>query len=348
MKKILFSIALILVVVVGIAGWIFLGSATGFSAAREYLYVPTGAATKEAVLDSLEKNKLVTNLTAFSFLANRLGYWETIKPGRYEIKKGSSLVDIVRNLHNGKQAPVNLIITKLRTKEDFARLAGNKFEFDAAQMLRFLNSADSLKQFHADTSSAMWPVLPDTYTFLWNTTPSFVYERLYQESKKFWNKERIAKAARLNLSPEQAYTLASIVEEETNNNDEKDTIASVYLNRIKAGMYLGADPTLKYALRDFSIKWIHGAMLDVVSPYNTYKNKGLPPGPICTPSRRTIEEVLNAPATSYLYFVANSAFNGTHLFSTNFQEHLAKARAFQLEDKRRREARQQIDAANKK
>ena len=122
--------------------------------------------------------------------------------------------------------------------------------------------------------------------------------------------------------------------------EEKDTIASVYINRLRSGMPLGADPTIKFALKDFSITWVRGEMLDVISPYNTYRNKGLPPGPICTPSKKTIDEVLKAPPTSYLYFVASSAFNGTHLFSNTYAEHLLKAKAYQVEDKRRREAKE--------
>jgi UPF0755 protein len=243
-------------------------------------------------------------------------------------------------LRNGTQADVKLVITKLRTKEDFARLAGNRLEFDSTKMWKFLNTNDSLSKFGVDSSTSMYHILPDTYTFLWNTTPASVYQKLYNESKKFWNDERKASAQALGLSPLQAYTLASIVEEETNAAEEKDTIASVYLNRLKAGMPLGADPTIKFALKDFAIKWIHGEMLSVSSPYNTYQNKGLPPGPICTPSKATINEVLKAPQTPYFYFVASSAFNGTHLFSATYAEHLVKAKAYQAEDKRRREAKE--------
>lgn len=330
--------------VAGIGAWIFFGAATGFTGNKAYLYIGSTAATKEAVLDSLKKNHLITSTTAFDFMAGRFGYWNHIKPGKYEIKKGSSLVTIIRTLRNGQQAPVNLVITKLRTKEDLARLAGTRFEFDSLQMISLLNSNEGLKNYGTDTLTAMWVVLPDTYTFIWNTTPAVVYQKLCDESKKFWTDERKNKAVALGLSPAEAYTLASIVEEETNHNEEKDTIASVYLNRIKKGMALGADPTLKFALHDFSIKWIHGDMLNVASPYNTYRNKGLPPGPICTPSKKTIEAVLSTPPTTYLYFVANSAFNGTHLFSATFEEHVQKARAYQAEDKRRRELKKQLTA----
>jgi len=336
MKKIIRIGFILLIILAGIGAWIFLGSATGFSSAKEYLYIPTDAANKEAVLDSLKKNKIITNISAFNFLANRLDYWKNIKPGRYEIKKGSSLLDIIRMMRNGRQSPVNLVITKLRTKEDFARFAGARFEFDSAQMISFLNNADSLKRFGADTVTALWPVLPDTYTFLWSTSPSGVYEKLHKESKKFWNNQRKAKAQAINLSPMEVYTLASIIEEETTNHNEKDTIASVYLNRLQKGMHLQADPTLKFAVRNFGLKRIAGEILKAVSPFNTYRNKGLPPGPICTPSRITIDAVLNPAKTSYLFFVANRKLNG-HLFSTTFEEHVKKANAYREEDKLRRE-----------
>ncbi|MDQ6610725.1 MAG: endolytic transglycosylase MltG [Bacteroidota bacterium] len=336
MKRIL-KIALLFVFVLGgSAAWIFLTSATGFNSAREYLYIRTNGATKQTILDSIKKNKIVTNISAFNFLASRFGYWEGIKPGKYEIKKGTSLLSIIRMLRNGNQVPVNLVITKLRTKEDFARFTGVRFEFDSSQMITFLNESDSLKKYDADTTTAIWNVLPDTYKFIWNTSPSVVYRKLYDESKKFWNEERKTKAFNLGLSPLEVYILASIIEEETTNNSEKDTIASVYLNRLKRGMPLGADPTLKYAVRNFALKRIAGDIMHVVSPYNTYKNKGLPPGPICTPSKLTIDKVLNAAQTSYLYFVANRKLNG-HLFSESFEEHIRKANLYREEDKKRRE-----------
>ena len=326
----------ILIIAIAIGAWIFLGSATGFSANNEYLYIRTNAATKEAVLDSLDKNNIITSTSAFNFLANSMGYWDKIKPGKYEISKGSSLLGIVRMLRNGQQSPVDLVITKFRTKEDFARFAAARFEFDSLEMIKFLNNPDSMKKFNADTTTAFCQILPDKYRYFWNSSPSVVYRKLFNESTKFWNKERKAKAETLSLSPSEVYTLASIIEEETTNNEEKDTIASVYLNRLKKGMPLQADPTLKYAVRNFSLKRIAGDILQVASPYNTYRTKGLPPGPICTPSKITIDAVLNSAQTNYLYFVANRGLTG-HLFSQSFEEHVKKASAYRQEDKLRRE-----------
>ncbi|MFL5739933.1 MAG: endolytic transglycosylase MltG [Flavisolibacter sp.] len=336
MKKLLLFLLILILVCAGIAAWIVLGPGTGFESPMKALYIRSDGAKKNAVMDSLVKENIISNETAFNFLATRLNYWQNIKPGKYEIKKGSSLLSIIRTLRNGTQTPVNLVITKLRTKEDLASLVGRKFECDSTAMINFLNSADSLKRFETEPETSMFHVLPDTYTYFWNSTPSVIYQKLFEASKKFWTAERQDKAKALGLSPVQAYVLSSIIEEETTNNQEKDTIASVYLNRYNKGMPLQADPTIKFALKDFSIKWIHGPMLDVESPYNTYRNKGFPPGPICTPSKKTIDKVLEAPQTNYFYFVANSKLNG-HLFSATYEEHLQKAAAYHEEDKKRRE-----------
>jgi len=336
MKKYLKIGLVIILILAAVSTWIFLGPATGFSSKKAYLYIRTNAATRGAVLDSLEKNKIITNTTAFNFLASRFGYWQNIKPGKYEIDKSSSLLTIIRMLRNGRQAPVDLVITKLRTKEDFARFTGARFEFDSAEMISFLTDADSMKHYNVDTGTIFCNVIPNTYRFFWNTMPSAVYEKLSEESRKFWNGERRAKAEALGLSSCEVYTLASIVEEETTNNKEKDTVASVYLNRLKKGIRLGADPTLKFAVRNFALKRIAGDIMHVASPYNTYENKGLPPGPICTPSKITIDAVLNPAQTNYYFFVANSKLNG-HLFSETFEEHVKKANVYREEDKARRE-----------
>lgn len=319
----------------GVIGWLFLGPATSFDQPKKTLYIATNAANKQAILDSLSKNDILKNDGYFSWLANRMDYWQKIKAGKYEIKKGSSLVTIIRMLRNGQQAPVNLVITKLRTKEDFARLAGNKFESDSLAMIQFLNSDDSLKAFGKTNETAMTALLPDTYRFFWNTSSKKIYEKLIEEEKKFWSEERVQKANSLGLTAIESYILASIVDEETNASAEKGTIASVYLNRINKKMPLQADPTIRFALNDFTIKRVYGDHLKVSSPYNTYQHTGLPPGPICTPSKKTIDAVLNAPSTEYLYFVADSSFNGRHAFSTTYREHMVKARAYQRAFKKR-------------
>jgi UPF0755 protein len=337
MKKLLIVLLVLLIVGGAIAGWIFLGSATGFSAGEKALYIRSNAANKKAVMDSLVKNKIITNETAFEFLADRLNYWKNIKPGKYVINKGSSLLTIVRMLRNGRQTPVNFTINKIRTKEDLAEMVGRKFECDSTAMLNFLNSEDSLKKFETLPELAIINILPDTYTYFWNSYPSKIYQKFYDASKQFWTGERKQKAQALGLSPSQVYILASIIEEETTNDKEKDTIASVYLNRLNSPTkLLQADPTLKFAVKDFALKRIAGEILNVESPYNTYKYGGLPPGPICTPSTKTIDAVLNPAKTNYMFFVANSKLNG-HLFSVTFEEHRSKATQYREEDKLRRQ-----------
>lgn len=329
MKKVLLLLALVVLIGIAVVGWMLAGPATGFAEQKETLYIRTSAANRAAILDSLVTNRIIKNQTAFNWLANRMGYWNSIKPGKYEFAKGSSLLSIVRKLRNGQQTPVNLVITKLRTKEDLARLVGRRLESDSAGMMAYLHSSALQKEHNIAPEAAMALVLPDTYTFLWNTTPEKVYQKLSAESEKFWNAERRQKATALGLTPLTAYILASIVEEESNKLEEKDTIASVYINRIRVGMPLQADPTVKFALKDFALTRIYGDHLDVASPYNTYRNRGLPPGPICTPSKKTIDAVLAAPPTDYIYFVANPALNGTHVFSNSYAEHMLKARAYQ-------------------
>ena len=174
-------------------------------------------------------------------------------------------------------------------------------------------------------------VIPNTYSFYWTATVTKIFDKLKAEQENFWDKNnRLQKAETLGFTPTQVYTIASIVEEETNKQDEKGNIASVYINRYHKGMPLGADPTVKFALKDFSLKRIYNKHLQVVSPFNTYRNRGLPPGPICTPSAKTIDAVLDAPKTDYIFFVAKSDFSGYHTFTTNYTDHLRVAKEYQL------------------
>ena len=267
----------------------------------------------------------------FKWLAGKLNVWERLRPGKYEIEKGSSLLMLARKLRNGSQSPVNLVITKLRTRNDFAGLVGRKFESDSTAMLRFMQSNDSLKKFDLDTNTVMTAVFPNTYSLLWNSEPQKIFRKLNEQRTKFWTDARKQKAKQLGLTPEQVHTLASIVEEETLRNDEKPTVASVYLNRLNKGMNLGADPTIKFAVGDFSIKRVRLGHISSTasSPYNTYRNKGLPPGPICTPSETTIDAVLNAAQTDYLFFCAKPNGNGYHAFASNDVEHAKNAKAYQ-------------------
>jgi UPF0755 protein len=198
-------------------------------------------------------------------------------------------------------------------------------------VVAILSSPDSLSRYRLDTNNAMTLVIPNTYSIFWNTDANALIRRMAQERDRFWNKERKEKASKLGLTEEQVYALASIVEEETNKHDEKPVIASVYLNRYRKGMPLGADPTIKFAMRDFGLKRILIRHIESTasSPYNTYKNGGIPPGPICTPSIKSIEAVLQPADTEYLFFCAKADFSGYHAFAKDDTEHMRNAKAYQ-------------------
>jgi UPF0755 protein len=330
MRKVITSLILMAIIIVAIFAWIFIGPATSFTDNRKYLFVYTGEANKASVINSITKDDLVKHPGAFEWLANRMDLWKKLKPGRYEIKKGESLLSIVRMLRNNRQSPVNFVINKIRTNEDLAHIISKNFEADSLDVIGYINNPDSLQKLGVDENTLMTLVIPNTYTMFWNTKVGRIFQRLKTESDNFWKKNnRKNKAEDMGFTPAQVYTLASIVEEETNKQDEKGNVASVYINRYKKGLRLGADPTIKFALKDFGLKRIYEKHLQIASPYNTYKNTGLPPGPICTPSSKTIDAVLNAPKTDYMFFVAKSDFSGYHTFSTSYAEHLQHAKEYQ-------------------
>src|SRR3954468_24660585 len=329
MKKLLLLSFILLLAIAGYISWLVIGPATGFSEKTKYLYIPTDSTKKEFILHILERDSITNNLNVFSVLAKRMDYWKNIKPGKYKVEKGMSVLHLVRALKNGQQEPVNIVILKFRTKEALAGAIGRKLEPDSADLISYLNNNDSLKQFGLDSNTVMTAIFPNTYTYFWNTTASRVFKKFYEEHDRIWTAERRQKAAEHDLTPTQACILASIIEEETNDADDKPLMASVYLNRLAKGIRLGADPTVKFALRKFELKRIYEKHTQFVSAYNTYLNAGLPPGPICTPSLETLDAVLNAPQTDYLYFVANSDFSGKHIFTSSYPEHLKYAKQYQ-------------------
>lgn len=326
-RKAILFILLIVALVVIYCLWNVFGPVVQ-NPGKRFLYIKTGS-NYESVKDSLRKNKMVTNTFWFDKIARYVDYPNKVKAGKYKVTDGMSLYHLIKMLRTGKQVPVNLVITKLRTKEDLAKKIAANFETDSLTVINFLNNQDSLRQFDVDTNTVMTDVIPNTYTYTWNTSVKNIFRKLYREEQKFWTDERRKKAARLGLTPKQVYTLASIVEEETNKQEDKGKIASVYINRLKKGMKLAADPTVKFALKDFSLKRIYQKHLQIESPYNTYLKTGLPPGPICTPSIKTIDAVLDSPDTDYLFFVARSDFSGYSDFASSYTQHEVYAKAYQ-------------------
>jgi UPF0755 protein len=326
MKKIIFILLASALLMAAFGAWKIFGPAVT-APAEKYFYIRTGE-RYDSVLHRLQEKNIAGGFW-FRLAARRAHLYKFVKPGRYEIKDGMSIYHLVRMLKAGHQAPVNLVITKLRLPEDLARRVGATFECDSLQMIQFLKNPDSLAAFGLDSATWLTAIIPDTYSYFWNTAPSKIFRRLVNESGKFWTEERKQKAAAHGLTPREIYILASIVEEETRLKSDKGKIASVYLNRLKKGMPLQADPTVKFAMKDFGLRRILYVHLRYPSPYNTYLLKGLPPGPICTPSAETIDEVLNAPETEYLFFVASSSFDGSSVFTTNLTDHMKYAREYQ-------------------
>lgn len=326
MKRLLWTLAVIIILIAAFAGYMLFGPTLN-QPEKKYFYISTGE-TLEQAKAGLVNSKIISGKTWFDLTARFLKY-KTAKPGRYEIKKGMSVFELVRMLKNGRQSPVRLVITKLRTKEDFAGKVGSMFECDSTQLLNFINNNDSLKRYDLDSNTAIAAIMPYTYNANWNITAGKLFQKFYSAYEIFWNNERKQKAQSIGLSPVEVSTLASIIEEETTHKNDKYNIASVYLNRIAKGMTLQADPTIRFAMKNFELKRIYEKYLMIESPYNTYRNKGLPPGPICTPSIETIDAVLDAPKTDYLYFVASKKLDGSSIFTTDYNEHIKYAKEYQ-------------------
>jgi UPF0755 protein len=327
-KKLFLLLLLLIILIAAAAGYLILGPGTAFNSSRYDLYIHTGMNYED--LDSLlKKDEVLAHPAVFNWLAKRAAYPASMKAGKYEIRNGMSLLNILKMLRNGRQVPVNLVITKLRTREDLAGMIGRKLECDSAAFMRFMNNPDTLRSYGLDTNTVMTMVFPNTYTYYWNTTPSRIFKKMEAAAQAYWTPARLQEASAHHLNRVTAYILASIVEEETTRKDDKPRIASVYLNRIATGMRLSADPTVKFALRRFDLKRVYEKYLLVESPYNTYLNAGLPPGPICTPSMESMDAVLNAPETRYFYFVAKPDFSGYSNFAESFHEHMKNAKEYQ-------------------
>jgi len=324
----LLLVLLVFLLALAFVGWRIFGPGTAFSGDSYALYVRTGM-TYDQLRNLLQKDTVIKSPFFFDWVAARMDYPAGLKAGKYELRKDMSLFNILRILHNGRQTPVHLVILKFRTLEGLAGAVGKKFECDSDGIAAFIHNNDSLRPFGVDTNTVLTIVMPNTYTYFWNTPPSTIFKKMYTSYKTWWTPDRVQKAAAKGLTPTTATILASIVEEETNAQPDKGKIASVYLNRLAKGVKLGADPTIKYAMREFELKRIYDKDLKIESPYNTYIHDGLPPGPICTPSTQTLNAVLNAPETNYLYFVAKPDNSGYSNFATTYKEHLQNAKAWQ-------------------
>ena len=265
----------------------------------------------------------------FEYQAEKNGYAQHIRTGRYAIKPGDNMRYLYRRLAMGYQTPVKLTVGSVRTLDRIARNTGRQLMIDSIEVARLMADTAYIRSigYSKETLPALF--IPNTYEVYWDMSAEDFINRMVKEHKAFWNEKRIQQAQAIGLTPTEVSTLASIVEEETANQAEKPIVAGLYINRLKRGMLLQADPTVKFSMQDFGLKRILFKHLEVDSPYNTYKYAGLPPGPIRVPSFQGLESVLNYTKHNYLYMCAKEDFSGTHNFATNSAQHAANARRYQ-------------------
>jgi len=295
--------------------------------ARLFTIYPTS--TFKEIQNRLYDEQIVTDLVAFSFIARIKDYDKYIKPGVYNLKADMSNLEAVNLLRSGKQTPVRLTFNNARRIEKLAAKLTANIALDSATLLPYLTSDSIARSYGFDSLNFISMFLPNTYQVYWTISANELLDRMKTEYENFWSEERRAKAAKAGLTAKEVSTLASIVDWETNVMEETPSIAGVYINRLKRGIPLQADPTLVFALNDFTIRRVLNRHKAIDSPYNTYKYKGLPPGPVMLPSITAIEGVLNYKEHKYLYFCANPDFSGTHLFARTLTEHNRNAAGFQ-------------------
>ncbi len=305
------------------------------NAEAELFYVPTGS-DFEYVIDRLEKQGIIENRKSFRWVAIKKGYDKSVKAGRYKIRNDQSNNDLVNMLRSGKQDPVMVVFNNVRTLNHVAGKVSKYLEKDSADFATYFSNPELPAGYGFKASDFTSMFVPETYEFFWNTSPEVFTERMQKEYDKFWKGERDRKAQSMEMSRSEVVTLASIVDEETLYNDENARVAGLYVNRLERGIALQADPTLKFALGDFSRQRILNVDKEIDSPYNTYKFKGLPPGPIAIPSVSAIDGVLNYESHNYLYMCAKADFSGHHAFARNYSQHKKNAREYQRALNKRR------------
>ena len=319
------SLAVILLALL-IAG-IKVGTKSTANSEEVQLYLPTGI-TYSALTDTLKAHNVVNRPRLFAVYSHVRGLDKDPKSGHYILKPHTTYIRLIQRLYTGNQDPIRITINKQRTLRNLCDYVATKMEFTSDSLFRLLTSEEFLSEHNLTSKNVISLFTQNTYEVYWNMSPRRFAERMAMETDAFWTKEREKKREALNLSRAEVVTLASIVDVETLKNDEKPTIASVYLNRLRKGIKLEADPTVKYAVGDFTLRRITGVHLKVESPYNTYRRKGLPPGPICLPGVESIDAVLDNKKTNYLYFCAKEDFSGYHNFATSLSQHYDNAKRF--------------------
>ena len=327
MKKrillVLFSVAAVALVGVGVLSVMLL----------QHRVVLPSAATEEGACIYIDADDDVDSVRAKSALGWRFDWYARLmdfrpRTGRYVVDDGMRSLDLYRRLRNGQQSPVQLVVPSVRTLDRLASRLSAQLMLDSAQLASAFCDTTFTAEYGYSVATLPALFVPNTYEVYWNIGLSALMRRMVQENARFWDGGRRAKAEAIGLSPVEVSTLASIVDEETANDGEKPMIAGLYLNRLRRGMLLQADPTVKFAQGDFALRRILYSHLDVDNPYNTYRYAGLPPGPIRIPSVAGLDAVLNAVSHPYIYMCAKEDFSGTHNFAVTLTEHMRNARRY--------------------
>jgi len=332
MKKVLLLLVLIVLLVGGFFAWrkwkeIF-GPGVSFAAKEKVLLIPTGA-DLDQVVDSLMATGIVQDPKTFHWVAERKKYAGKVRAGRYVVPSGMSMNDLVNKLRNGEQDPVRITFTNIKNIPQLAGQVAKYLEADSLAMMDAILSPATAERLGFTRQTIISLFLPNTYEVWWTVTPDQLIDRFAKEYKRFWGPERQTAAKALGLTQSEVSTLASIVQAETGKAADAPMIASVYLNRLRIGMPLQADPTLKFALGMDTLNRLLTADMRIDSPYNTYTHVGLPPGPINLPEPRYIEAVLHPAKSNYLYFCAREDLSGYSNFSATYQQHMVNARRYQ-------------------
>ena len=326
-RRILMIFLILVVVLLG--GFIYYAlHSTTFSIKKPVVVYIDDQKEYDKLLEQLQSKAQLKDPHLFTLLANRMKYPENMKSGKYEIQPGVSYLEAIRMLRSGQQTPIQVTFNNIRLKSDLVERIAQQLMFSPDDLLDLLNDPAVAASYGLDTTTIIALFIPNTYEIYWNTPANKFLERIKKEYDRFWNEDRLNKAKAIRLSPVEVLILASIVEEETAVRQEYPIVAGLYLNRLKKGMLLQADPTVKFAVGDVTLKRILYAHLEVDSPYNTYKHSGLPPGPIRIPSIPAIDGVLNYSDHNYLYMCAKEDFSGLHNFAVTLAEHNRNAQRY--------------------
>ena len=321
-------VGIVLLVILATGAYLYYSVFRPFSLPQTvYLYIDREADYEEVVAQ-LDDKAEIPSKKIFHLLAERMNYPATVKSGRYAIEDGMNMMEVIRRLRSGQQSPVDLTFNNTRTLPDLAGRISHQLMVDSLTLLDSMQEAARSGAFGFTEENFPSLFIPNTYEVYWNTSADDLLQRMKREHDAFWNDSRKGRAEKIGLSPVEVSILASIVEEEATYQDEYATVAGLYLNRLRRHA-AEADPTVKFAVGDFTLRRILFRHLEVESPYNTYKNAGLPPGPIRVPSIQAIEGVLSPERHDYLFMCAKDDLSGRHNFAVTHAEHARNAAAYQ-------------------